>query len=276
MPFYDYQGKTYDIETDNPDEARAKIQAYLNAQPREGTPEQQLADTATGQFATGVAQELITPDMAAKAVGTTAKGVGTVAALPVRAVKDVANIARNLYGVTGAGFQQMFEHPYLTAKAYAQGSPTLGPIVNAAGKLSNQSIASLVNQAGQYGQQAIANTPAAVKQGLSTVGRGLVAGAMAPENIMLAPYTMAGYEMEKIRQNPTAPEYQSNPYGQVVRGEAATMGSAGAANRRQAIAGQQYGGITPEQQRMLEQDRIDQEIRRKAASRVLGPVAPGR
>jgi hypothetical protein len=276
MPFYDYQGKTYDIETDDPDQARAKIQAYLNAQPREGTPEQQLADTATGQLAAGVAKELITPDMAAKAIGTTAKGAYTVGSLPVRAAADILNVGKNLYGVTGAGFQQMLEHPYLTAKAYAQGSPTLGPIVNAAGKLSNQSIASLVNQAGQYGQQAIANAPAAVKQGISTVGRGLVAGAMAPENIMLAPYTMAGYEMEKIRQNPTAPEYATNPYGQVVRGEAPTMGAAGAANRRSAIAGQQYGGLTPAQQQMLEQDRIDQEIRRKAASRVLGPVAPGR
>jgi hypothetical protein len=196
--------------------------------------------------------------------------------LPVRAASDILNVGKNLYGVTGAGFQQMLEHPYLTAKAYAQGSPTLGPIVNAAGKLSNQSIAGLVNQAGQYGRQAIANTPTAVKQGMSTLGRGLLAGAMAPENIMLAPYTMAGYEMEKIRQNPTAPEYQNNPYGQVVRGEYPTQGAAGAANRRSAIANQQYGGLTPAQQQMLEQDRIDQEIRRKAASRVTGPIAPGR
>jgi hypothetical protein len=276
MPFYDYQGKTYDIETDDPDQARAKIQAYLNAQPREGTPEQQLADTATGQLATGVAQELITPDMAAKAIGSTAKGVGTVASLPVRAVADVAKIAKNLYGVTGAGFKEIIEHPYSTAKAYAMGSPTLGPVYNALSGMANQSPRGLVNQIGQYGQQAIANAPAAVKQGVSTLGRGLVAGAMAPENIMLAPYTMAGYEMEKIRQNPTAPEYATNPYGQVVRGEAPTMGAAGAQNRRNAIAGQQYGGLTPAQQQMLAQDRIDQEIRRKAAARVVGPIAPGR
>lgn len=275
MPFYEYQGKTYDIETTDPDEARAKIQAYLNRQPSEQTPAQKATDVAAGQFATGVAQEMITPDMASRAIGSTAKGVGTVASLPVRAAGDIANIARNLYGVTGAGFKEIIEHPYSTLKAYAQGSPTLGPVYNAASKLSNQSMASMVNQAGQYGRQAIVNAPAVAKQGMMSLGRGLLAGAMAPESVLLAPYTMAGYEMEKIRQNPTAPEYATNPYAQVVRQEAPTMGAAGAANRRQAIASQQYGGLTQEQQAMLEQDKIDQAIRRKAASRVLGPIAPG-
>jgi len=277
MPFYDYQGKTYDIETDDPDQARAKIQAYLNAQPREGTPEQQLADTATGQFATGVAQEFITPDMASKAIGTTAKGVGTVASLPIRAAKDVTNVARNMLNVTGRGLQEIVEHPYLTAKAYAQGSPTLGPIYNAGAKLPNQSINSVINQGIDYAKALPGYAkalPGQIPSMAGTVGRGIVAGAMAPENIMLAPYTMAGYEMEKIRQNPTAPEYATNPYGQVVRGEAPTMGAAGAANRRTAIAGQQYGGLTAEQQQMLEQDRINQAVRRKAASKVLGPVIP--
>lgn len=99
--------------------------------------------------------------------------------------------------------------------------------------------------------------------------------AMAPENILTAPYAMAGYEQEKIRANPTAPEYEYTPYAQQVRGQFATQGAAGAANRRQALAGQQYGGLTQEQQAMLDQDKIDQAIRRKAASRVLGPIAPG-
>jgi hypothetical protein len=102
-----------------------------------------------------------------------------------------------------------------------------------------------------------------------------VGGAvMAPENILAAPYTMAGYEMDKIRANPTAPEYEFNPYAQMTRGQAPTQGAAGAQNRRQAIAGQQYGGLTAEQQAMLEQDKIDQAIRRKAAQKVLGPVIP--
>jgi hypothetical protein len=117
-----------------------------------------------------------------------------------------------------------------------------------------------------------------------------VGGAViAPENILAAPYTMAGYEMDRIRQDPTRPltntnpftgnqvvqdTLEYNPYAQMTRGQAATQGAAGAQNRRTAIAGQQYGGLTPAQQQMLEQDRIDQAIRRKAAQKVLGPVIP--
>jgi hypothetical protein len=43
---------------------------------------------------------------------------------------------------------------------------------------------------------------------------------------------------------------------------------------RNMATNQQYGGLTPSEQRVLEQDRIDQAIRRKAAEKVLGPVAP--
>lgn len=270
MPFYDYQGKVYDIETDDPEQARAKIQAYLNAQPSEVLPEERTTEQAVKQMVTGAAQEMISPEAAAKAVGSTAKGVGAVASLPIRAAQDITNIAKNLYNVQGAGWQQMIEHPYLTAKAYAQSSPTLGPVYNALSGLANQSPRNLVNQAGQY----LKNIPSQIPSGMSALGRGLAGAVAAPENVMLAPYTMAGYEMEKIRQNPTASEYATNPYAQTVRGEASTMGAAGAANRRQAIGGQQYGGLTPEQQQMLEQDKIDQAIRRKAAQKVLGPIAP--
>lgn len=119
----------------------------------------------------------------------------------------------------------------------------------------------------------IGNMP--LRQMPAAAARGLGAMALAPENLLAAPYIMAGYEREKINRNPTAPEYEYNPYAQTVRGQFPTQGAAGAANRRQAIAGQQYGGLTAEQQAMLEQDRIDQAIRRKAASKVLGPIAPG-
>ena len=95
-----------------------------------------------------------------------------------------------------------------------------------------------------------------------------------PANMFALPYQMAGYEQEKIRANPTAPEYQTNPYAQAYRGEYATQGQAGAANRRNAIASQQYGGLTQEEQDILEQDRIAREVRRKAAQKALGPIAP--
>jgi hypothetical protein len=108
------------------------------------------------------------------------------------------------------------------------------------------------------------------------IATGAGAMALAPENMLAAPYQMAAYEQEKIRANPNAPEYATTPYAQQYRGEYATQGQAGAANRRSAVAGQQYGGLTAEERRILEQDQIDQAIRRKAAQKVLGPIAPGR
>jgi hypothetical protein len=145
------------------------------------------------------------------------------------------------------------------------------------GEFLSKPITSAKNIASAYVQghpmaSTIGNMP--LKQMPGAALRTLGAAAMAPENILAAPYTMAGYEMDKIRANPTAPEYEFNPYAQMTRGQAATQGQAGAANRRQAIAGQQYGGLTAEQQQMLEQDKIDQAIRRKAAQKVLGPVIP--
>jgi hypothetical protein len=109
---------------------------------------------------------------------------------------------------------------------------------------------------------------------LRNIGTSLGAMAMAPENAIAAPYQMAAYEQEKIRANPTAPEYATNPYAQMTRGEYATQGSAGAANRRSAIAGQQYGGLSESEQNMLTQDRLNMAIRLRAAKKVLGPVAP--
>lgn len=111
-----------------------------------------------------------------------------------------------------------------------------------------------------------------------TVGELLKAGAtragsalVAPESAFLMPYNMAAYEQAKIRQNPTAPGLEYNPYAQTVRGEYGTQAQAGAANRRRAIAGQQYGGLNPEEQQMLKQDReLSYAMRLKAARKVLG------
>jgi len=111
---------------------------------------------------------------------------------------------------------------------------------------------------------------AAAGSKLKGLGGRLVQGAIAPESSFLLPYQMAAYEQEKIRQNPNAPEYANNPYAQAYRGEYATQGAAAAANRRQAIAGQQYGGLTPAEQAILEKDRLNMLMRLKAAKKVLG------
>jgi hypothetical protein len=106
--------------------------------------------------------------------------------------------------------------------------------------------------------------------GLANAGKFIAQGAVAPENLLTAPYQMAAYEQEKIRQNPNAPGLEYNPYAQVQRNEYATQGQAAAANRRQAIAGQQYGGLTPEEQSILEKDRLNMLIRLQAAKKILG------
>jgi hypothetical protein len=113
-------------------------------------------------------------------------------------------------------------------------------------------------------------------QGARGLGGALLTGAMAPESALMMPYQMAAYEQEKIRANPNAPEYATNPYAQAYRGEYATQGQAGAANRRQAIANMPYGNVNPQERAILDQDRIMRDsIRKKAYDRVTGPVAPG-
>lgn len=108
-------------------------------------------------------------------------------------------------------------------------------------------------------------------QTIPNAAKAVGAGLIAPENLMTLPYNMAAYEQNKIRANPNAPGLQNNPYAQAYRGEFPTQGAAAAANRRQAIAGQQYGGLSADEQQMLKQDReLSYAMRLKAAKKVLG------
>ena len=126
-------------------------------------------------------------------------------------------------------------------------------------------------------KEAITGVGNLARQGAGALGAGarglggaLVSGAVAPENLFLAPYQMAAMEQEKIRQNPNAPGLESNPYAMTVRGEAPTQRAAGAMNQRSAIMGQQYGGLTPAEQAILEKDRLNMAMRLQAAKKVLG------
>ena len=123
-----------------------------------------------------------------------------------------------------------------------------------------------------------------VRQAAGQLGSRLLgAGATALEMgnapmAMLAPYQMAAHEQAKIRANPTAPEYANNPYAQTVRGEAATQTQAGAANTRQALIGQQYGGLSPEEQAIMQQERqrqmMQQQKMQKAKTILAQPPTP--
>lgn len=158
-------------------------------------------------------------------------------------VRDAASMANILKQATPEALSELARNPMELAKAYVQGHPWYNAAKN------------------------IGSIPA------RAVGfAGQTAGGMltAPENLALAPYNLAAYEQEKIRANPQAPGLEYNPYAQQVRGEYPTQGAAAAANRQRAIAGQQYGGVTPEERAILDQDRLNMAIRLKAAKKVLG------
>lgn len=173
----------------------------------------------------------------------------------VESAKNVADIGRNMLNWTPQAFKEVVSHPIETAKAYVQTMPAFR---NAPGMTTGQMVK------GGVGQMA------------GAAGRALGGVVAAPENLFTLPYTMAGYEQEKIRANPTAPGLESNPYAQTVRGEAATQGRAGAANQMKAVANMPFGGVTPQERAMLEEDmRMKTAIRKKAFEKVMGPVAPG-
>ena len=223
----------------------------------------------------------------APAVGSVAKDVAQTAyGFGKGSVQDIGKMAKIATEVTPKIAYDILQHPientfrnYIDPatgqpmikkgkpvpgllRSYAQGHPWVG-------KFTDASLKSLAGDALNYAKHVGSSLPSA-----RNIGSAIVQGAVAPESLFAAPYQMAAYEQEKIRANPNAPEYATNPYAQQYRGEYATQGQAGAANRRNAIANQQYGGLTQEEQDILEQDRINREIRRKAAERVLGPVAP--
>jgi hypothetical protein len=179
-------------------------------------------------------------------------------------------------GVSGLGLKYL--------RDIARGQTVPGPVAPVATPATastastlekgGQTLVDLVKQQGRFAATTPAPVTGAPGQTALSASRMPMGATMGAVSALAAPYMMAGYEQDKIRANPSAPGLESNPYAQMVRGEAATQGQAGAMNRRTAIAGQQYGGLTQEQQQMLEQDKIDQAIRRKAASKVLGPVIP--
>lgn len=162
-------------------------------------------------------------------------------------MRDAVSIGKNATSWTPNALMEVVTHPLETARAYVGGHPW-------------------------------ANTP--IKQLAGGIGKNIAGaaaqGLLAPENLMTLPYNMAAYEQAKIRENPNAPGLQSNPYAQVVRGEAATQNRAGAANQMRTVANMPYGNVSAQERAILDEDaRMRQNIRRKAYEKVMGPVVPG-
>lgn len=58
---------------------------------------------------------------------------------------------------------------------------------------------------------------------------------LVPAAAFSMPYAMAAHEQAKIRENPNAPQYATNPYAMQQRGVAPTQGAAGVMNQRAAV-----------------------------------------
>lgn len=166
----------------------------------------------------------------------------TVGGMAVGSAKDIAKMGSILYNnLTPGVVAEVIGSPITKGKefasAYIEGHPW-------AGKAVNVTPAQAVATGGRF---------------LGGAATNIGAGIAHPFSAFSMPYQAAAYEQEKIRANPTAPEYATNPYAQQYRGEAATQGQAGAMNRRGALINQQYGGLTAEQQQILQQDRLRQQ-----------------
>lgn len=246
MAIYEVNGVHYDIDTDDPEVAKVKIREHL------GQPAEQPANPDINVAPQGIstAKELasLVPQAGKAIAPSIQQGAQWVANRPL--TTTLADIA----GVTHTGIP-------------------LGSTLNAA------------KNAVMGGGPTLAETYAGVRDMLSkgsgmaasgarNLGGALVSGLTAPESLFALPYQGAAYEQERIRQNPNALEYATNPYAMQQRGQAPTQGAAGAMNRRNAIAGQQYGGVSPQEQAILQQDAIDRQIRLLAAQKALQPIAP--
>lgn len=246
MAVYEVDGVSYDIPTDDPEVAKAKIREHLGIAP---APQPEAPEIDMTPQALGAARGVAGP--VAGAIAPVAEGAYNLGKSIVGYPLDVA---KNALSWTPRSVAEVVMNPISSAKAYVLNHPLMD---------SNASLSSLGKQAGQ----AVAQGAGPLAKNVAT---GLGAGLLGPESAFSMPYQMAAYEQEKIRANPTAPEYATNPYAQQYRGEYATQGQAGAANRRSAIGNQQYGGLSEAEQRMLESDRLNMAMRLKAAKKVLG------
>ena len=216
-------------------------------------------------------------DEAARSLGSTPQpqtGMPNMAPQAASAAKQLGAMAPEAMNVAKQGVQALGNMPIQQA---VRGAVDVGSMMAGHPPYATMFKAATDTASGTPVKEVIGNTVNAVRQGAGALGGAakglggaLLRGAMAPESAFLMPYQMAAYEQEKIRANPNAPGLENNPYAQVQRGEYATQRQAGAANQRMAVANQRYGGLTPQEQAILEKDRLNMQMRVQAAKRVLG------
>lgn len=252
----------------------------------DGTTDEQIRAHLAGQSANKAAKELTT---APPSLSDPASVLAAQTAVPyaVTGVPNMTNVPP--IGTTGPvvpGSTKMpGAIPYVAQDAYNVGrtisnNATINSVLDVAKK---HGLTGSVAEFGKAILHPFANTT--LTQAAKNLGSGLAYGLAAPENAFSAPYQMAAYEQDRIRANPQGPltnnnlitgkpqvvdTLQNNPYAQQVRGEAPTQGAAGALNQRRAVAGQQYGGLSAEDQARLEEDQAQRMIRYVALKKALG------
>lgn len=194
---------------------------------------------------------------------------GTALNVAKGSVQDLYSLGKIATQVSPAGVADLFgkflSSPVQTTRdvagAYFAGHPTFS-------KLADTSLSSAYQNAANYSKGIL---PSA-----KNIGSSIVQGAVAPESLISLPYQMAAYEQEKIRQNPNAPEYATNPYAQAYRGEFPTQGAAGAANRRQAVANAPTGYTpTAEEAKNILDSGDQRTIQLYGGADRLGQIAAG-
>jgi hypothetical protein len=230
----------------------------------DGTTDEQIRQHLAGQEKTPKSELTTAPTD----LSTPASVLGAQSAVPyaVSGVPNMTNVPPpGLTGPVVPGATKMpGAIPFVAQDAYNVGktianNATINSVLDVAKK---HGLTGSVAEFGKAVLHPFADTT--LTQAAKNLGGGLAYGMAAPENVFSAPYQMSAYEQEKIRANPNAPEYKTNPYAQQFRGEAPTQGAAGVANTRNALINQPYGGLNPEQQQMLQQDRQRQlDIQKK-------------
>lgn len=238
---------------------------YLSETEKPFDPDAYLAQPASAEFdpnqylGTPEPQISLAPQAAnigMRAAQAVAPVVPAAASMATEGVKDWAKIAKILYqnanlGQVGEFIKEPIKTTAGAVESYVAGHPWASKVTSTTP------------------QQALQ----AAGRGAANVGRALVAGAVAPESIMMLPYQMAAYEQDIIRQNPNAPGLEYNPYAQVQRGEFATQGQAAAANQRRAVINAPFGNVTPAERALLEEDqqrKLRLMMQVQAAKKVLG------
>lgn len=304
MPVYDYNGQVFEMDETDPVAARAKIQAALGETPEtQAPPAQEFGAQQATQMALPAVSAAVPGPTGAASLAADIKGaqvfqplgqsiagrVGEYIAKPAKAVIDAATMLTT--GIPGAAPAALYDTYKAAQEAVPRMKQALGALdldrtlfMNLADKLDPKEISQLSDLVGKMGGKAaldafelparLASDPAAVQAFTALKAQAAAAPGMASKlagPILRGAAKVAGpvglgmdiYEAGKFAQ-----ESQLGP--RLAQGQGRNAQQA----FRNIAANQTYGGLTPEQQQMLEQDKIDQAIRRKAASKVLGPVIP--